>query len=183
ELCYIRSKVPDKAALQALIDKARETLDRRLFSSIQQGMIERRQTIIIIISQTKIPLDFSLVVDVAADDTGRPIAPSTVVMDGDKKDAPGGVAVYTRRLTMLDPDKTSNSIDVTGEANGYDAKTESFTIESLANRFDADKAEVRVRVSLRPTKTASGTSEDVAIDVTVTDKKTGDKLSGTQTTF
>ena len=90
ELCYIHSKVLDKDALQRLIDAARANADRRLFSSIQTGMEQRKQQIIVIINGTRIPTTFSLVVTVEDTDTGRAIPGATVIWEGFDSLRPAG---------------------------------------------------------------------------------------------
>lgn len=184
ELCYLKTKLPDKAAIQTLIDKGRSYADRTFFGEIKKGMDKRKQDIIIIIDQvkdkTKLPPDFSLVVRIADKDTDQKIPGATVTLDGDKKEAADGVASYKREFSMLDPDKSGNSIEVSAEAKGYDSKTVSFTIGALANRYNQDKNEVEVRLSLSAVKKPA---EDFTIEITVTDKKNGNKISGAKVIF
>jgi hypothetical protein len=184
ELCYLKTKLPDKAAIQTLINKGRSYADEILFGEIKKGMDKRKQNIIIIIDQvkdkTKLPPDFSLIVTVADKDTNQKIPLATVSLDGEKKDATDGTVTYKRDLPLLDPDKSGNSVEVSAEAKGYDSKTESFNIGTLANRYDENKSEVQVRISLSAAKKPV---EDITVDLTITDKKTENKISGAKATF
>lgn len=167
------------AKIKANAERRRQDADRELFVSIHDGIEEKKREIIIIIEGIRFASDISVVVTVADKDTGKNITGATVTLDTEKKDAPGGVATFSRPLEVLSGAGGTSAITVAAEAKDYEPKTESLPIAALSVVMVKGKPEVPIKILLAANKLP----EDVAIDVTVTDKKTGEKIKDAKATF
>lgn len=179
ELCCVQREAKNKAGLQILVDQAREDADRRLIGSIHEGIEKKKREIIIIIEGIRFTRDVSIVVTVADKDTGKNIPGATVILDAEKKDAPGGVATFTRPSDQLSAASGKGAITVAAEAQDYEPKTESYPVAALSGMMTKGRTEIPIKVLLVSKKLP----EDVTIVVTVTDKKTGDKIKAAKATF
>src|SRR6185295_6432819 len=176
ELCELRQHAPNLAEVQRRVDDARRRTDDELFGTIKKGMEEGEDEIVIIIDQAwpSLPDDFTFVVSVVAAAVSHKVEKAKVTLDGETKDAPQGEVTYGRKLDMLLVDKAANTIDLSAEAPGFATKTMSLNIGTLSSRFDVDKRQVPLQVSLAPDKQPV----DIDVAVTVVDKKSGKEIPG-----
>lgn len=102
----------------------------------------------------KEPKELNLVVTVVDAKTKSQISNAKVTVDGDQKDAPTGVATFVRDRSILDPANSQNKIQVSADAKDYDSESSSFTWGFLSNRYDKDKNEIQIQISLNPSEKA-----------------------------
>jgi len=146
ELCFIRSKVANKAAANSIIDDARKYADKTLFEEIKKGMVKPKEELIRIFVDTKIKVDFELIITVADEDSGKIINDATIQFDGNMQKAPNGTASFPKKSGTF---KGDTRLRMEAEAPGYEKKTIREKVSDLKKKINPRTNQIPVRIKLK----------------------------------
>jgi uncharacterized repeat protein (TIGR01451 family) len=181
ERCYVQHEM-NQAQIEQEARIARGVADDAVIGGLKEGMDGGKREIKEIF-QTEFKTEFDLIVTIIDAKSGNRLPNAVVTVDGEKKDAPSGLAQFRRDVGVLNPSGWSSGlgrggIEVVAEAKDYKSRTVSYTADDLGGRYDAGANQVVISIALEKEG-----PDDFEVAVTVKDSKTGDVIPVATVTF